>query len=57
MNYKTVNINKPYFKLAEIYDRVMAHVDYKTWSAYVLKLARQKNTAIQSVIDLSCCTG
>lgn len=57
MNFSTGNINKPYSKLAEIYDRVMDHVDYKTWSAYVLKLARQKNTAIQWVIDLSCGTG
>jgi len=52
-----MSLTYPYFKLAEIYDQVMEHVDYKAWSAYIEKLAGSKRSAIRDVLDLSCGTG
>jgi len=47
----------PYKKLAEIYDRLMDHVDYNQWSAYVLQLITKYHPNPQTIIDLSCGTG
>ena len=47
----------PYTKLASIYDRLMDHVDYESWSNYVLDLLNSASQGISSMIDLSCGTG
>jgi len=52
-----MNSIKPYIKLAEIYDRLMDHVDYGFWSNYVLDLIALTGREVFSVIDLSCGTG
>jgi len=48
---------KPYMKLAEIYDRLMDHVDYGQWSEYIINLITNSGHNVGSVIDLSCGTG
>jgi len=48
---------KPYMKLAEIYDRLMDHVDYVNWSNYIINLIKNSGRDVGSVIDLSCGTG
>jgi SAM-dependent methyltransferase len=47
----------PYTALAEIYDRVMAHVDYPGWAAYLAKLIQSNAPAQFSVLELGCGTG
>jgi ubiquinone/menaquinone biosynthesis C-methylase UbiE len=49
--------NKPYEKLALIYDQLMNHVDYEMWSLYVINLMDKFDTNIHSVADLACGTG
>lgn len=48
---------KPYSKLAEIYDNLMDHVDYKKWSNYVKSFFNKADRNIQNILDLSCGTG
>jgi SAM-dependent methyltransferase len=48
---------KPYIKLAEIYDRLMDHVDYSSWSDYIINLINISDRNVESAIDLSCGTG
>ena len=52
-----MDLIKPYIKLAEIYDRLMDHVDYSKWSEYILNLIKISGREVGSVIDLSCGTG
>jgi len=52
-----MDLIKPYIKLAEIYDRLMDHVDYSKWSDYILNLIQTSGREVGSVIDLSCGTG
>jgi len=52
-----MEITRPYVKLAEIYDRLMDHVDYGHWSDYILDLIDLAGKKVVSVIDLSCGTG
>ncbi len=47
---------EPYDFLAEMYDEVMEHVNYKQWANYIEKLLSTEHPP-QSVIDLSCGTG
>ena len=49
--------NKPYEKLALIYDRLMEHVDYQMWSDYVIQLTKPVAKGLLSVADLACGTG
>ena len=52
-----MNYIKPYMKLAEIYDRLMDHVDYDYWSSYILRLITLTGKKADTVIDISCGTG
>ena len=52
-----MNQQKPYEKLARIYDRLMEHVDYGMWSNYINRLIGSTDTKVQSVADLACGTG
>jgi hypothetical protein len=44
---------KPYTKLAEIYDRLMDHVDYIHWGDYILDLIDHSGGEVGSLIDFS----
>ncbi len=48
---------EPYSKLAYIYDELMDHVDYKTWSRFILKIIQKWHPATQKILDISCGTG
>jgi len=52
-----MDLMEPYIKLAEIYDRLMDHVDYSHWSDYILNLINNSGREVGSIIDLSCGTG
>jgi SAM-dependent methyltransferase len=48
---------QPYTKLAQIYDKIMDHVDYRHWSNYVKSLFKYSDIEVQQVLDLSFGTG
>lgn len=48
---------EPYLALAQWYDEVMDHVDYKRWAAHVLRLARRHGRKPRSAVDFACGTG
>ncbi len=48
---------EPYSKLAYIYDELMNHVDYKSWSRFILKIIQKWHPAAQKILDISCGTG
>jgi len=47
----------PYSALAEIYDRVMSHVDHAEWAAYLAYLIGAHAPDKPSVLELGCGTG
>ncbi len=47
----------PYSQLAQIYDKVMAHVNYKMWAEYIKRLYHFTDSKIDRTVDLSCGTG
>lgn len=47
----------PYSKLAEIYDTVMADVDYETWTDYIDEIILTHNPEAEDVLELACGTG
>ena len=49
--------SESYDALAEIYDQVMDHVDYKQWTRYVRSVFSAHVKNVQDIIDLSCGTG
>lgn len=51
------NAAQPYSALACGYDRVMAHVEYDLWAAYVYGLIREFYPEATSVLELGCGTG
>ncbi|NKB69490.1 MAG: methyltransferase domain-containing protein [Candidatus Latescibacteria bacterium] len=51
------SINEPYQALAEIYDYVMRHVDYKAWAIYVDALLQRYGGQGGSLAELACGTG
>jgi len=48
---------EPYEALAQIYDQVMDHVDYRHWAHYILKLALLHGEEPKLILDVSCGTG
>jgi ubiquinone/menaquinone biosynthesis C-methylase UbiE len=48
---------QPYTKLAQIYDKIMDHVDYRRWSNYLKSLFKYSDIEVQQVLDLSFGTG
>lgn len=48
---------EPYEALAEIYDHVMNHVDYKQWANYIRRLLPFTDSPERHVADLACGTG
>ncbi len=47
----------PYSVLAELYDHLMVHVDYKAWADYVLLLCHIHNHIPKKILELACGTG
>jgi len=57
-NYREENQRvEPYSKLAYIYDDLMSHVDYKSWSRFIQKIIQSWNPDAQKILDISCGTG
>jgi predicted TPR repeat methyltransferase len=48
---------KPYSKLAEIYDDVMSHVDYKKWANYLHQIINEWQPHCRSLLDIGAGTG
>lgn len=48
---------EPYSRLAEIYDHVMRHVNYRDWAAHLRRLFSYADIAVNDVLDISCGTG
>ncbi len=47
----------PYSHLANIYDFVMRHVDYRRWAFYLQRLFSKTPLTVRHVLDISCGTG
>ncbi|MCC5913543.1 MAG: class I SAM-dependent methyltransferase [Balneolaceae bacterium] len=50
-------IQKNYSVLAEIYDEVMAQVDYETWTDYIDEIILMHKPESSDVLELACGTG
>ena len=48
---------RPFTALADVYDRIMADVEYDLWADFVLKLARERGYDGGPALDLGCGTG
>lgn len=46
-----------YEGIVQIYDMMMAGVDYEAWADYILALCEDEGTTPQTVLDLACGTG
>ncbi|MBC8278084.1 MAG: class I SAM-dependent methyltransferase [FCB group bacterium] len=51
---KTVD---PYEAIAPIYDRIMAHVEYDKWAAFIAGILREETDWPPKVLELACGTG
>ncbi len=49
--------NRPYTELAEIYDRVMDHVDYVAWAKYIFSVFQRFGTGTENILEIACGTG
>ena len=55
--------NKPYIELAEIYDRVMDHVDYVAWAKYISSVFQRfgiidsLRSGTGNILEIACGTG
>ncbi|RMG69283.1 MAG: class I SAM-dependent methyltransferase, partial [Calditrichaeota bacterium] len=47
----------PYSVLADIYDRMMAHVNYKRWAFYLEAIFRREGIRAGNLLDIGCGTG
>ncbi len=48
---------EPFSLLAEVYDAIMSDVEYDAWADFILDLALEAGTGVQTVLDLGCGTG
>lgn len=48
---------KPYTELADIYDRVMNHVDYTVWAEYVSIILERYGILRGHILEIACGTG
>lgn len=47
----------PYSELAEIYDRVMDHVDYVSWAKFIASIFQRFRIKVKSILEIACGTG
>ena len=47
----------PYSELARFYDRMMDHVDYASWAAYISSLFHHFGKDVHSLFEIACGTG
>jgi len=47
----------PFTALAEVYDAIMADVEYDDWAAFILRLARERGWRGGAALDVGCGTG
>ncbi len=47
----------PFTELADVYDTIMAEVEYGDWAEFILKLAGERGFEGGAVLDLGCGTG
>ena len=47
----------PYSQLAQVYDHVMRHVDYKQWGDYLQSVFSRFSVIPQDILELACGTG
>lgn len=47
----------PFTELAEVYDTIMAEVEYGEWAEFILHLAGERGFETGAVLDLGCGTG
>lgn len=57
MNREKELASPPYGRLADIYDFVMRHVDYRSWADYVESAFARHDLKPVRVLDLACGTG
>lgn len=54
---KEIITSAPYSVLAQIYDFVMSHVDYRHWARYIIDLCEKHAGTGSPLLDISCGTG
>jgi SAM-dependent methyltransferase len=47
----------PFTALADVYDAIMADVEYDDWAAFILRLARERGWRGGAALDVGCGTG
>jgi SAM-dependent methyltransferase len=47
----------PFTALADVYDAIMADVEYDDWAAFILRLARERGWQGGAALDVGCGTG
>ena len=48
---------KRYAELAEIYDRIMSHVDYNDWANYISSIFKKFDIKVNDILEIACGTG
>jgi len=46
-----------YAELAEIYDRIMSHVDYNDWANYIFSIFEKYDVKVKNILEIACGTG
>ncbi len=54
---KTVAPAEPFTALADVYDRIMAEVEYHDWVSFILSVASERGWGGGRLLDLGCGTG
>ncbi len=57
MSSKSTSEKPNYSALADIYDLVMADVDYETWADYIDEIILEHNPETSDILELACGTG
>ncbi len=57
MGYAPPVTSPPFSRLAEVYDEIMADVDYDDWLDFLLREARNRGAPEGRILDLACGTG
>lgn len=54
---KNEDIVQPYQAIANIYDKMMSHVEYEHWAAFICALLDREDKTPRKIIELGCGTG